>query len=804
MRRPSLPSRIAVPFWLLCAIPASAEAPVGPWRSLPLLERAQVVAISASPARPGRWLMAAEGGGVFRSEDGGSTWLPAGAGLPPDIEIRLMAGSPADASVFFAAPAGRRVFRTTDSGATWVAMPTLPPGTVLGALLPDASDPLVLRAGVTEGSPRGVWLSTDGGLSWTPTGLSLADVPVRALAARHGTSPALLAGTTAGIARSTDAGQTWSVTWAGASVSEIDWDIPSSPDLVRARRAGAHLLESTDAGASWSTISTPVRPTGLATNPANPAEIFFTYTSAACGYGSIQSYGGVQRSTDRGVSWETVVTGSCTDTYPNLYSDEAQAAMLHVEPVAAGTRVTAAWKGTRVVRSDAEGNPGTWAFVDGGLHAVPITRVRAGAGDRWYARSPLWQSLFVSTDGGSTWLMRTTGSCEGPVFSFEASGTVPGLLYESGDDWCGPEGPGGCGTHCTYARCSTDGGAAWSPPAYESEASLPGLWCTPVHLFAMAGSDARVVYAWSEQCVYRRDDPAGEFQFVGAPGVARTAVVVDTNPLCVYAAFAGPDPVRLTTDGGATWAARSDGLPRDDVPVRLLLHATDPFHVLVAFQRHGAFESTDGGSMWTTVPMRLEPLAAGASAAPNRRQRAFPLIRDAAWDTSNDIRRVFLATSRGVAIEGLGMVTAGLTSLDVTSIDYSAARGVLLAGTAAHGAFALELPPAAVAGSPALAAPGVDADAPHVVDLLPSPNPFRRGTCIRFATPRPGAEALLRIFDVTGRTVRTLYRGAAHREPMVVEWDGRCDDGRTVPAGVYFVNLHTSSGDATRRVVAIR
>jgi len=51
---------------------------------------------------------------------------------------------------------------------------------------------------------------------------------------------------------------------------------------------------------------------------------------------------------------------------------------------------------------------------------------------------------------------------------------------------------------------------------------------------------------------------------------------------------------------------------------------------------------------------------------------------------------------------------------------------------------------------------------------------------------RPDA---LRIFDASGRQVRTLLDGVAGPGTRQVVWDGRDDEGSRVPAGVYFTGL---------------
>jgi hypothetical protein len=78
---------------------------------------------------------------------------------------------------------------------------------------------------------------------------------------------------------------------------------------------------------------------------------------------------------------------------------------------------------------------------------------------------------------------------------------------------------------------------------------------------------------------------------------------------------------------------------------------------------------------------------------------------------------------------------------------------------------------------------------PAVAALSPNaPNPFAHTTTIRFETPREG-EAVLAVYDVSGRVIRHLLRGALPAGSHVTVWDGRDDDGRPVRGGVYFSRL---------------
>jgi flagellar hook assembly protein FlgD len=80
------------------------------------------------------------------------------------------------------------------------------------------------------------------------------------------------------------------------------------------------------------------------------------------------------------------------------------------------------------------------------------------------------------------------------------------------------------------------------------------------------------------------------------------------------------------------------------------------------------------------------------------------------------------------------------------------------------------------------------------------PNPFAGSTTVRFELPS-AARVRLAVFDVTGRRVRRLQDGMAIAGPHAVVWDGRDDEGRMLPGGVFFYRLETDVASRSARVV---
>ncbi len=80
------------------------------------------------------------------------------------------------------------------------------------------------------------------------------------------------------------------------------------------------------------------------------------------------------------------------------------------------------------------------------------------------------------------------------------------------------------------------------------------------------------------------------------------------------------------------------------------------------------------------------------------------------------------------------------------------------------------------------------------------PNPFAGHTAIKWQTPSQ-ADVELRLFDMTGRLVRTLHDGRFGPGRYVSLWDGRDNAGRKVAAGIYVCRFRAGSYASTRKVV---
>ncbi len=83
------------------------------------------------------------------------------------------------------------------------------------------------------------------------------------------------------------------------------------------------------------------------------------------------------------------------------------------------------------------------------------------------------------------------------------------------------------------------------------------------------------------------------------------------------------------------------------------------------------------------------------------------------------------------------------------------------------------------------------------------PNPFRESTSLSYRLARP-AHVRVTIYDPCGRQVRALLDEPRSIGEQQIEWDGRGDDGRRLPGGIYFQRFEADGQVEVRRVVMLR
>ena len=149
-------------------------------------------------------------GGVYASQDGGTTWKAANGSVSRDANITALAVDPRSAQTVYAATGNHGMLKTTDGGRSWVAVNSgLPPTPVVLSVMIDPHTPDVIYVGLSN---AGLYRSADGGESWhlSSTGMSREASVSDIVADPTEGGIVYAADRRSGVFRSSDGGQTWS------------------------------------------------------------------------------------------------------------------------------------------------------------------------------------------------------------------------------------------------------------------------------------------------------------------------------------------------------------------------------------------------------------------------------------------------------------------------------------------------------------------------------------------------------------------------------------------------------------------
>lgn len=96
----------------------------------------------------------------------------------------------------------------------------------------------------------------------------------------------------------------------------------------------------------------------------------------------------------------------------------------------------------------------------------------------------------------------------------------------------------------------------------------------------------------------------------------------------------------------------------------------------------------------------------------------------------------------------------------------------------------------------------------EVVAATSVPNPFNPDTEIRVSVPEDvlagGGEVSVRVYDVRGALVKTVYTGVPTDVALNVRWDGTDNNGNPVASAQYFAQIRAGSHKTTLKLVMLK
>jgi photosystem II stability/assembly factor-like uncharacterized protein len=165
-------------------IVGAAHAQVSPslfqglqWRNIGPFIAGKVDSVAGVEGRPAIAYMGTDNGGVWKTENAGTTWFPVTDAVQGIRGITALALAPSESSVVYAGTGSifgshysSGVWKSTDAGAHWQYVGLQDAGEIAWLLVDPHNPGVVLAAtrGIDhrKGGARGVFRSTDGGGTW--------------------------------------------------------------------------------------------------------------------------------------------------------------------------------------------------------------------------------------------------------------------------------------------------------------------------------------------------------------------------------------------------------------------------------------------------------------------------------------------------------------------------------------------------------------------------------------------------------------------------------------------------------------
>jgi hypothetical protein len=83
------------------------------------------------------------------------------------------------------------------------------------------------------------------------------------------------------------------------------------------------------------------------------------------------------------------------------------------------------------------------------------------------------------------------------------------------------------------------------------------------------------------------------------------------------------------------------------------------------------------------------------------------------------------------------------------------------------------------------------------------PNPFNPTTDVRFQIPETG-DVTIKIYDMLGQEIRTLFSGVTQRGTYTVQWDGLNNTGSKMSSGTYIYRMTTGDFVQSKKMMLLK
>ncbi len=513
---------------------------------------------------------------------------------------RIEAVAVAPSGEIYIGSASGGVWASTDGGGTWTNLTPTATDLAIGALAIDPTNPEVIYAGTGENDGfqtstgpttcydcfygNGILKSTNGGQTWTLLGQSVFNGwNLGSIAVDPQDPSVLFAAGSRGLWVSQDGGLTWS-----QQIKSQAWDIvivPGSPETLFAGVSGVGIETSTNGGATWTPMTNGLPPAGvdigstmLAYAPSNPTTMY-----ASIANGTTGSLVGLYVSTDGGQSWTRTSAPNyfAESTTPPLPSQGNYDNALAVSPTnpnqvyAGGTSLYESLTGgqswtevggyvnNQVIHPDFHAltfDPSGSLFIgnDGGIWEIAGSGVVSDLNTN-LSLTQFYQGLSVSSTSGGGWMVLAGSQDNGTMAYFSGQGwqSVAGgdggwnAIDGQGQDFVEADGSIYLGTAAAAGAVQTS--VTVTPPFATVPAFNPDL--------ASVSGTASTLLAASNNLWLTQNGGTSWTKVTSVPsgsGSVSAITVAPSDPTTIYAGWTG-GLIMGSTDGGQSWSEVAAG-----------------------------------------------------------------------------------------------------------------------------------------------------------------------------------------------------------------------------------------------------
>jgi photosystem II stability/assembly factor-like uncharacterized protein len=520
------------------------------------------------------------------------------------------------------------IYQSTDGGATWKRLARLGKvdDLVVDNIVIDSSDPKTIYAGVwqLDRTDGGIYISHDGGATWAASP-DMDGKSVRALSQAPSNPKILIAGAISGVYQSSDSGAHWTeISPAGSGEIHKVESIAIDPADPKTIYAGTWHLpwKTTDGGVTWHNITKGLIDDSdvfsIIIDPTRPSMVYLSacsgiYLTSNAGelFHKVQGIPSTARRTrvlmQDPINRNVVYAGTTEGLYKTSDSGATWTRMtgpdviindVYVDPKDNRHVMLATDRSGVLTSQDATA---TFRPTNGGFHQRQVSALLPDAQNAQIiyvgvVNDKTYGGVFVTEDGGKTWMQRSAGLEGRDVFSLAQAddgtilaGTSHGIFRWNGSEWK-PDGP----VVNVKTKEVTVVRKGKKTTKTVTEKSKPETIESQVNDVFVNGN---VWFAATAAGVYR--STAKGSTWTGPVINEPDYHFVDEQGSTVFAA--SRKSLKLSDDGGETWTSLA--LPEKLKSVHAL--ATSPNGTLWLGSREGVFTSDDRGHTWSMIPLPI-------------------------------------------------------------------------------------------------------------------------------------------------------------------------------------------------------